>query len=31
MLNFYILERQIEEQMKIAQVPGLALAIVQNQ
>lgn len=31
MFNFYLLEQQIEEQMNTAQVPGLALAIVQNQ
>lgn len=31
MLNFYKLEQQIEEQMKAARVPGLALAVVQNQ
>ncbi len=31
MLNFYQLEQQIEEQMKRCSVPGLALAVVQNQ
>ena len=31
MINFYNLEQQIEDQMHVAHVPGLALAIVQSQ
>ena len=31
MLNFHRLEQSVEEHMQVAQVPGVALAIVQGQ